>query len=87
LLKWRVKNTYEHLEGIKKHPLEDLISFPDEPRLIADLSKPTVKYRGSKLLIESKQDLRKRGVNSPDYGDSLAYCFYEGVSPNWIDSI
>ncbi len=87
LLAWRIKNTYEHLEGIKLHPVENLISIPDEPQLITDLSKPTVKYRGSKLILESKQEMRKRGISSPDYGDALAYCFYEEMDASWIGAI
>jgi hypothetical protein len=30
-----------------------------------------------KLLLESKQDLRRRGVPSPDEGDAVALCFSE----------
>ncbi|MGL6342585.1 MAG: hypothetical protein ACRC80_26010 [Waterburya sp.] len=73
----RIKKTYEHLEGIKQHELCDLISIPDDPELFFDLSKPTAKYRGSKLLIESKQGMRDRGLSSPDRADALAYAFYE----------
>jgi hypothetical protein len=29
------------------------------------------------LLIESKQDMRKRGVPSPDEADAVALCFSE----------
>lgn len=80
----RIKNTYEHVNGIRQHPLDELISIPDESQLITDLTKPTVKYRGSKLLLESKQDMRSRGLSSPDYADSLAYAFYEGVDMSWL---
>jgi hypothetical protein len=30
-----------------------------------------------KLLLESKQDMRKRGVPSPDEADAVALCFSE----------
>jgi hypothetical protein len=36
------------------------------------------KYDSSgRLLLESKQDMRKRGVPSPDEADAVALCFSE----------
>jgi len=36
------------------------------------------KYNSAgQLLIESKQDMRKRGVPSPDEADAVALCFSE----------
>ena len=32
-------------------------------------------YRGGLLLLESKDDAKKRGLKSPDRGDSLALTF------------
>jgi hypothetical protein len=28
-----------------------------------------------KIKIEGKQDLKKRGIKSPDYADALVYCY------------
>ena len=84
----RFRKTFEHLEGIRTHDLSELISIPNHAELIMQLSQPTVKYTdGGKLLIESKIDLKKRGLSSPDTADSLVYCFWEENSLSWFDKI
>ncbi len=51
-------------------------SLPDSDSLQADLVSCGYKYDSSgKLLLESKQEMRKRGVGSPDEGDAVALCF------------
>ncbi|MGK7894924.1 MAG: terminase family protein [Xenococcus sp. (in: cyanobacteria)] len=87
ILRFLIKNTYEHLNEIQKHDPSEMISIPDEPQLVIDLSKPTRKYRGSKELIESKQEMKARGLSSPDYGDSAAYAIYEEVSLSWYEDV
>ena len=50
--------------------------IPDDPRLIAELA--TVRYTFSstgKTRVESKEDIKKRGLKSPDCGDSLILTF------------
>ena len=86
IVKHRIKNTFEHINGIAKHEPSDMISIPNHQNLIQDLNKPTAKYRGGKLLLESKQDMRARGISSPDYADSLVYAFYtnDQDSGSWI---
>jgi hypothetical protein len=52
--------------------------LPDNDSLQADLTSVGYKYTSAgQLLLESKQDLRKRGVPSPDEGDAVALCFAE----------
>ena len=62
-----------------KKALEDgRFSLPDSNSLQADLVSVGYKYTSEgKLLLESKQDLRKRGVPSPDEADAVALCFSE----------
>lgn len=51
------------------------IDIPDHPKLVAQLSgrKYFVKAKGKGVIqIESKQDMKARGLKSPDYADSLA---------------
>ncbi len=51
-------------------------SLPDSDSLQADLVSCGYKYDSSgKLLLESKQEMGKRGVGSPDEGDAVALCF------------
>ena len=55
---------------------EGRFSLPDSDSLQADLVSPGYKYDSSgKLLLESKIDMRKRGLPSPDEGDAVALCF------------
>jgi hypothetical protein len=53
-------------------------SLPDSDSLQADLVSVGYRYTSDgKLLLESKQDMRKRGVPSPDEADAVALCFSE----------
>jgi hypothetical protein len=55
-----------------------VVSIPDSDELHADLMAPGYKYdSNTRLLLESKEDMRKRGVRSPDGGDALALTFAE----------
>jgi hypothetical protein len=55
-----------------------MISLPNHPQLLAELSLPLVfRLDTGKLRLEQKDKMRARGVKSPDFGDSLAYCFAE----------
>jgi hypothetical protein len=62
-----------------KRILEDgRFSLPDSDSLQADLVSVGYKYTSDgRLLLESKQDMRKRGVPSPDEADAVALCFSE----------
>ena len=78
LLHDRFKKTFDHVTGAKKYPDEELISIPNHPLLIAQISMPKRKFTNKgKTLIESKIEMRNRGVESPDYADMLAYLFSE----------
>jgi hypothetical protein len=73
LLRDRFQKTYEHVNNIKSYDLDELISIPNNSDLISQLSIVKRKYTSSgKLLIESKEDMRKRGIDSPDFADMLA---------------
>lgn len=55
------------------------VQVPDSDELLGDLTSLGYKYDSSaRLQIESKDDLRKRGMKSPDTADSLALTFYVG---------
>lgn len=55
------------------------VQIPDSDELLGDLTSLGYKYDSSaRLQIESKDDLRKRGMKSPDTADSLALTFYVG---------
>lgn len=50
-------------------------SIPNDQDLRVDLTALRYGYKGGELLLESKDDAKKRGVKSPDRGDSLALTF------------
>jgi hypothetical protein len=57
-------------------------ALPESPELRADLCAPTFKHNGAgKFLLESKEDMKKRGLPSPDIGDALALTFAAPVAP------
>jgi hypothetical protein len=72
-LRDRFEKTYERVTGNAFWPDEECISIPDHPQLIAELSQPLRQHtQTGKLKVESKEDMRKRGVKSPNFADALA---------------
>jgi hypothetical protein len=90
LLRERFQKTYEHVNKIKTYELDELISIPNDPSLISQLSIVKSKYTSTgKLLIESKEEMRKRGIDSPDHADCLAMLFaptetYIDINNAWL---
>jgi phage terminase large subunit len=81
----RFEKTFEHVTQGIAHPADEMISIPDHGTLIAQLSMPLYFHTETgKVKIESKCDMRKRGVASPDYADALVYSFSEPVG--WAQS-
>jgi len=63
------------------------ISLPDDSMLVSQLT--TRKYKlqpDGRIKLERKEDMKKRGVPSPDRADALVLCFAQGVqySIGWI---
>lgn len=52
-------------------------SIPNDQELRSDLTALRYGFKGGELLLESKDDAKKRGVKSPDDGDALALTFGE----------
>jgi phage terminase large subunit len=85
-LRERFRKTYENVTGIGSHPPDECISIPNHRQLIAELSMPLQKRRSDgKILIESKEAMKKRGVASPDHADALAYTEDAGQG-DWSDT-
>ncbi len=56
------------------------VEIPDNDDLHGALVTPSYKYRSNEqLLIESKDDIRKRGMPSPDEADALSLTFFAGM--------
>jgi hypothetical protein len=56
------------------------ISIPNDEKLIAQLANIKFKYTSSGILIQKKEELRKKGKPSPDRADSLALCYMQANS-------
>lgn len=60
---------------------ETPVRIPDTDTLHSDLTAPKYKYdSNSRLVIEKKEDIKKRGLASPDEADALALTFAVAVS-------
>lgn len=69
----RFRRTWEYVEGIQKHDIDDLISIPNDNGLISELSSfKTGHNEAGKVAIETKAQLAKRGVPSPNKAEALA---------------
>ena len=55
-----------------------IIALPPDAELKADLAAPTWKLTPRGILVESKEDIRKRIGRSPDKGDAVVMCWSEG---------
>lgn len=76
----RFEKTYEYVEHGIQHPLDELISIPNDSELIAQLSLPLCFSTDTgKTLIESKAAMAKRGISSPDFADALVFSLASDV--------
>jgi phage terminase large subunit len=55
-------------------------ALPDCPELVASLSQTTYSFRGDRLLLEPKEQLKQRLGYSPDEGDAFALTFAQPVA-------
>jgi len=78
------KATNEVLYANKRTEMWDLMAkwlqaggaIPNHPELKTDLCTPTYSFNAAnKMVLESKDDIRKRGLRSPDVSDALALTF------------
>jgi phage terminase large subunit len=77
-LRVRFEKAYEYVTQQIPHLHDEMISIPRDNTLISQLSNRKVfTTPGGKIAMESKDDMKKRGVRSPDRADMLALCFHE----------
>lgn len=56
------------------------VAMPEDDDLIAELTLPTYKILSSgKIQVESKDEMKRRGVTSPDLADAFCMTFAQGV--------
>lgn len=76
----RFYKTWRAVEHGDKYPAEELISLDgcikDIDYLKAELSRPQVDYdQNGRVKVESKKDMKKRGIPSPNRADALIMAF------------
>ncbi len=58
-------------------------AIPDDQNLKEQLSNPMYAFSmNNEIVIEKKEDMRKRGLESPDIADALALTFAQYVAPH-----
>lgn len=91
----RFGNKRAEMWGLMKEWLADEPNqIPDDDSLHADITGPQYKYDSNgRLLLEKKEDMKKRGLRSPDAGDALALTFAFPVAaddeeiPKWRQAL
>lgn len=89
-LRDRFYNTYRAVKHGDVYAEDKLISLsstiPDLNYLIAELSRPRVDYdNNGKVKVESKKEMKKRGIPSPNKADALVMCFAPIKSKSLLD--
>lgn len=70
--KWYNARAYWY-DSLRKLVHEGDLKVPDDNKLIDEFGIIRYEIRGSAMLIESKEDMRKRGIKSPDDLDAVVY--------------
>ena len=60
---------------------DGFVAIPNHSDIIVDLTAPQYHFNSSgQRMLEKKEDMKRRGVKSPDIGDALALTFAEEVT-------
>lgn len=93
-LRQRLRNSYELLQHLKgqpggaEHPLSDCLILPDHMKLRTEINIPrwftTVENR---IIVESKDQLAKRQIPSPDYAEALVLTLITPPVETWTSDM
>lgn len=101
-LRTRFYNTWRAIEHGDEYPEEEMISIlvgagglsqKDFDYLRAELSRPRIEYDSNgKVMVESKKDMKKRGIPSPNKADSVVIAFSKpnvglNIDPNALQGL
>ena len=83
----RFRNTYAHIHSGEQFSAEDMISIsadlPNLGKLVKELSTPKWEHdNNGRVKIESKKDLAKRDINSPNIADAFIMSFVDVQAPS-----
>jgi hypothetical protein len=84
-------NLRAQMWGNLREAIKEGVRLPDDADLISDLTGVEYGFTNSNLIqLEKKEDMKKRGLKSPDLADALALCFVWPVFPSrmgWHNSM
>ena len=82
---WRLADKFKNTYNLVNHGIksDDIISISSDipclEKLIDELSTPRRKFaENGKFKVESKEDLKKRGIASPNLADAVVMAIYKG---------
>jgi len=68
--------------GLMRTAVTGPLDLPDDPELAVDLTCPEYGYTNKQqIALEKKEDMKERGLSSPDLGDAVAMTFAVPVAP------
>jgi phage terminase large subunit len=62
-------------------------ALPDVPEMVAELTQTTYTFKGDRLMLEPKEQVKVKLGRSPDYSDALALTFAQPVVPMRRDAL
>jgi hypothetical protein len=78
----KIGNMRAYMWSKMRDALNARLAIDSSPALETDLTGPGYRHdKQDRLLLESKKDMKKRGLDSPDDGDALALTFAANVAP------
>lgn len=72
------------------YPDHELVSIPNDPTLVRELSQVLFKTDTGKIRRESKKEMAARGLKSPNHADALIMFLFDSLdtySPDWITNL
>jgi hypothetical protein len=83
----RYKNKRAEMWDLTKKWLEEGGDLPDDPLLMSQLSSVQYSFDPTdRMVLEKKEDMKKRGLASPDRAEGLVHTFFMPVMANDWDS-
>ena len=78
-------NMRAQMWGNMRDAIADGIRLPDNEDMVRDLTGLEYSYNlKNDIMLEKKEDARKRGLSSPDLGDALALTYAYPVYPSRV---
>lgn len=77
---WKLREALDPVHG-------DNLALPPDPELLADLTAPHFEVRSSGIVVEPKENLKKRIGRSPDVGDAVALAHLQTRIPWEVSTV